>query len=188
MSKRREICKTIDYKGKAKNFILPMLGVPISQFSPYMIDCNIINEGFPKIVVIFDNIDDEPLKMLIYKLQSDYLFLDCEYDDDDKEVVMFFDIPKEFKKDFEAFVGGKYSKFSEDYKKRLTLYFGKKTCEEAGLVTMWDTINPTDKKRQEIADKYDISIDSIKELISIPNLEHEIYRTIEELKGFYGDK
>jgi hypothetical protein len=185
MSKRREINKLIQYKKKAKNFILPMLGIPISQYEPYIIDCNIIVEGFPKIVVIFDNVDDEPLKMLIYRLQSEYLFLDCEYDDDDREAVLFFDVPKEFKGDFELFIKGSYSKFSDVYKNRLIKYFGKVTCEDWGLVTMWDTIHPREHKRNQIAEKYGVEADQIIELISSPDLEHEIYKTIEELKEIY---
>jgi len=185
MSQRRRINELIKYKKKAKNFILPMLGIPPVQYEPYLIDCNIITEGFPKVVVIFDNIDDEPLKMLIYKLQSDYLFLDCEYGDDDKEVILFFDIPKEFKKDFECFIKGAYSQFSDAYKNKLTTYFRKETCEDWGLVSMWDTIYPKEHKRIQIAEKYGAKLEDIKELISSPDLEHEIYRTIEELKEAY---
>jgi len=185
MSKRREINQLIQYKKKSKNFILPMLGFPISQFEPHIIDCNIIVEGFPKIVVIFDNVDEEPLKMLIYKLQSDYLFLDCEYDDDDREVVLFFDVPKEFKSDFELFLTGSYSKMSDVYKNRLVQYFGKSTCEDWGLVTMWDTIYPKEHKKKQIAEKYGVDLDKISELISSPDIEHEIYKTIKELNIIY---
>jgi len=185
MSERRRINELIKYKKKAKIFVLSMLGIPPVQYEPYIIDCNIIIEGFPKIVVIFDNFDDEPLKMLIYKLQSDYLFVDCEYGDDDKEVIMYFDVPKEFKKDFECFIKGSYSKFSEAYKKRLITYFGKTTCEDWGLVSMYDTIYPKPHKQEQIAEKYGAKLEDIKELISSPDLEHEIYRTIEELKEVY---
>lgn len=185
MSQRREINRLIQYKKKAKNFILPMLGIPPIQYDPYIIDCSIIIEGFPKIVVIFDNLDDEPLKMLIYKLQSDYLFLDCEYADNDKEVILFFDIPKEYKKDFESFIKGAYSQFSKTYKDKLIQYFRKETCEEWGLVSMYDTIYPKEHKRAQIAEKYGADVKDIKELISSPDLEHEIYKTIEELKLIY---
>jgi hypothetical protein len=185
MSQRRQWNKLITYKKKAKNFILPMIGIPIVQYDPYIIDCNIIIDGFPKIVVIFDNIDDEPLKMLIYKLQSDYLFMDCEYGDDNKEIVLYFDVPKEFKSDFEKFIKGSYSEFSDEYKNRLTSYFGKETCEDWGLVTMWDTIYPKDNKKDQIAEKYGVDVKQIKELISSPDLEYEIYKTIEELNEIY---
>lgn len=187
MSQRREWNKLITYKKKAKNFILPMIGIPTVQYDPYLIDCNIIIGGFPKIVVIFDNIDDEPLKMLIYKLQSDYLFMDCEYGDDNKEIVLYFDVPKEFKNDFEKFIKGSYSEFSDEYKNRLTSYFGKETCEDWGLVTMWDTIYPKDNKKDQIAEKYGVDVKQIKELISSPDLEYETYKTIEELNEIYGN-
>lgn len=164
-----------------------MLDYNPSEYEPFIIDCNIIQEENPKLVVIFDNIDDDSLKMLVYKLQSIYLFEDCRYDDKDREVVLIFNIPKEYKKDFEMFTEGKYSKFSEKYKKRLISYFGKETCTEFAQFSMFDALYPTEKKRKERAqDLNHNNWEDIKELFSVPNLDYERYLTIKELEKIYG--
>lgn len=182
MSLRRQIIKDRDYKRKSKLFILPMLDYSLDEYEPYLIDCNIDLKD-NTIVVIFDNLDDDPLSMLIYKLQSSYLYLDSKFDDDDKEVVMFFEVPKEFKKDFIKFTQGKYSEFSEKYKKKLIGLFGKETSSVYAQFSMFDALYPTEEKRKERAEDlmYD-KWEDIKELFSVPKLEFEEYKCIDDLK------
>ena len=185
-SKRRSIIKNRNYKRKSKLFILPMLDYPLAEYEPYLIDCNIDYDP-EKLIVIFDNVDDDPLSMLIYKLQSSYLYLDCGYDDGDREVWLSFEIPKEFKKDFEKFTRGKYSEFSEKYKKLLIKHYGKETSAVYAQFSMFDALYPTEEKRKERAE--DLNYDrweDIKELFSVPTLEYEEYKSIEDLKLTYG--
>lgn len=187
MSFRRDIIESRDYKRKSKLFLLPMLDYPLDEYEPYLIDCNVVLDP-GKLVVIFDNLDDDPLSMLVYKLQSSYLYLDSNFDDDDKEVVMFFDIPKEFKEDFIRFTQGKYSEFSDKYKKKLISFFGKETSSVYAQFSMYDALYPTEEKRKERAG--DLGYDQwedIKELFSIPTLEYEEYKSIEDLKLIYGE-
>ena len=106
--------KSSTYKPRTKNFIFPMLDVDLIHVSKehnYLIGVYPIKDK-SQIVMVFDNIDFEPLKMDIYKLQNNPYYLDSKYDDDDKEVCLLFNIPKEYVEDFERYLQGKYSQFS----------------------------------------------------------------------------
>lgn len=189
MSERRRLLKEIDCKRRSKLFMLPILDVHIPHDSKYLIDVNIQTGGFPQIITIFDNIDDEELKMLIYKLQSGYQFIDCNYGDDDKEIVLFFDIQKEFQLDFELFTQGGYSRFSEKYKNRLLDYYDRGTCSTYAQFSMFDALYPTEKKRKERAEDLGYNKwEDIKELFSVPDLETEEYKTIDELNKWWYDR
>lgn len=182
MSKRREWIGSLNYKKQAKNFVLPMLDIKIAEYGPYLIDCCVEMGGFPQIVIILDNSESEQLKMLVYKLQLFYSYLDSDFDDDQKEIVMKFDVPVEYKKDFEHFLSGSYSKFSDLYKNKLIKLYGRETCAEFAKFSMFDVIHPTEKKRKERAESLNHNEwQDIKEVLSKPDLEFEEYKKIEEL-------
>ena len=128
--KRREWLKNIKYLKKSGIFLLPMLQTPIYS-EGWLIDVGFVQMGFPQIVISFDNVDDVPLKEDVHRLSMNYCYVDSEYGDEDKELHMFFDVPKEFKKDFELFTQGKYSEFSDRYKKILVDKYGN--TRERGL-------------------------------------------------------
>lgn len=195
MSLRREINRTLSYKRKSKNFLLPLLETPLihtNKDKNYLIDVLIVQSGFPQIVTIFDNIDYEPLSMDIYRLNNNSYYIDSNYDDDDKEVCLFFDIPSEYRNDYELFLRGKYSQFSHKYKQLLTKTYGSGRLntysEITGLphVSIYDAIYPTNDKRSAIAKSLECNVEDIVEVLSPPDLYLEEYRTIEQLKELYG--
>lgn len=189
MSLRREINNKIEYKNKSKNFLLPMLEVKLSD--KYLLDVGFIQGGFPQIVIIFENVDHETLKMDIYKLQNMYLYVDACYDDDDKEVCLFFDVPKEYLDDFDLFVQGKYSKFSEKFKQLLIRKFGNKRATginpKNGLptISMQSALYPVDSERRALANSLGVKLEYITEVLDPPNFKYEEYKSIEELKKLY---
>jgi len=195
MSYRREINKELKYKRKSKVFLLPLLQTPLLHINNevnYLIDVLIVQEGFPQIVVIFDNVDYEPLKMDIYKLQNCPEYIDAVFDDSDKEVVMFFDIPKDYREDFELFTQGKYSRFSHKYKEMLTKKYGESRMlsfsSETKLpnVSIYDAIYPTQERKEALSSALKCDIKEINdEVLSPPEVELEEYKTIEELKYTY---
>jgi len=195
MSLRREINKTIEYKRKTKNFLFPLLETTLIHTNKdinYLIDVLIVQGGFPQIVTIFDNIDYEPLAMDIYRLNNNNLYIDSNYDDDDKEVCLFFDIPSEFRNDYKLYIQGKYSQFSDKYKQLLTKTYGPGRMDSINEVTglphvsMYDAIYPTKDKRLAIANSLGCSVDDVVEVLSPPDINLEEYRTIEQLKELYG--
>ena len=196
-SRRRNWLKSIDYIKKSKVFLLPMLEVSLyhqggNDGVNHIIDVSFVQMGFPQIVIVFDNIDYIPLKEDTHRLAMCSHYVDSEYGDDNREIAMFFDVPKEYKKDFELFVQGKYSQFSDKYKALLVKSYGVK--REEGLspktllpnVNIYDAIHPTDELKKLMAKQLSTSnhrIDwrDIKEVLDPPNIELEEYKLIEEL-------
>ena len=102
-STRREKLSSSDYKKKSANFLLPMIDVKMyhrTEKTDYLIDVCFVQLGFPQIVIIFDNIDYEPLKADIQRFMMSPYFVDAEFGDDNKETILFFDVPKEYRIDF----------------------------------------------------------------------------------------
>lgn len=192
MSYRREVLKNNNCQKQSKHFLLPMIEVKLyhqSNTTNHLIDVCYLERGFPQIVLIFDNIDYEPLKMDIFKLQNNYSFIDCCYGDDIKEVCLFFEIPKEFRKDFELFKLGRYSEFSDKYKDILITTYGKNQAigysETTGLpnVSMFDILYPTELKKKALAEVLGVKYELIKEVMDPPNPDCEIYKEIKEFKA-----
>lgn len=198
MSLRRDILKNNKYKSKSKVFLLPMLKSPLLHVNNeinYLIDVQVVLGGFPQIVVIFENVDYEPLKMDIYKLQNVPYYLDADYGDDNKEVILFFDVPNNYKEDFELFVQGKYSRFSHSFKELLTKTYGEQRLldfsKESKLpnVSVYDAIYPTEERKKALSSALGCDVKDLNdEVLSPPDLEFEEYKNIEELKEKYGNK
>ncbi len=200
-SRRREYLKNIDYIKKSKAFLFPMLNTAIYHQKTntkgefilnHLIDVGFIQMGFPQIVVIFDNVDYIPLKEDVHRLSMSYCYVGSEYGDEDREVCMFFDIPKEFRKDFELFTQGKYSEFSSGYKDLLVKTYGSRRDEgvspKTGLpnINIYNAIYPTEALRKLLAkqlstDNAKVDWNEIDEVLSPPNIELEEFKTIEEL-------
>lgn len=192
-SKRREWLKGV--KKKSKAFLFPMLQTSLIHQNKdinYLIDVSFIQIGFPQIVLVFDNIDYIPLKEDIHRLSMHHCYIDVEYGDDDKEVCMFFDVPVEFKKDFELFTQGRYSQFSDKYKKVLTNIYTTK--RDSGVspstmlpnVSMYDVLYPTNDLKKLMAkqlstNNHIVDWTMINEVLDPPNIELEEFKTIEEL-------
>lgn len=189
-SKRRENLSSSDYKKKSANFLLPMLDVKMYHRTDkidYLIDVCFIQLGFPQIVVIFDNIDYEPLKEDIHRFMMNHNFVDAEYGDDDKEICLFFDVPKEYRIDFEFFTQGKYSQFSKKYKDLLISNYGimkeEGLSKDTGLpnVSMYEAINPSKEIKQIMGKELGVDWRIINEVLDSPNIELEEFKLIDEI-------
>jgi len=194
-SKRRELIDSLDYINKSQAFLLPMLETPMYHQNKdinYLIQVSFLQMGFPQIILIFDNIDYEPLKEDIHRLSMNYCYTGCEYGDDEKEICLFFDVPKEFRSDFEKFTSGSYSKFRSKFKDLLIKSHG--TRRQSGLsektflpnIGVYEAIYPDDKLRKLMArclstDNHIVNWLDIGEVLEAPNLEYEEFKTIEEL-------
>lgn len=203
MSRRREILGNIKgVKRRTKQFIVPMLEIPlmhVSKGKSYVIDVCVTTVGYPQVVYIFDNIDNEPLKMDIYRLQNHHDFVSIDYGDSEREVLVFMNIPLEYRHDFDTFVKGKYTRFSEKYKKLLIEKYsedrhtGFNKVDGLPNLSMKDVIDPEDDTRMRLARSLSSpgSIVSWRELIEVldaPDMKYETFRTVEELEEEYGIK
>lgn len=171
----------------------------ISEGKNYFIDLGFTTVGYPQIVYVFDNIDYEPLKMDIYKLQVHSEFADIAYGDDCKEIIVYMNVPKKFRTDFDKFLQGKYSEFSEEYKQLLVKKYGE--GRQTGInpknklpnVSVYDAICPGVDQIKLLADCLSargsrVDWRDIKEIVSSIDIDVEKFKTIEELEEEYGIK
>lgn len=179
---------------KTTLFLLPILELCYKDFAfgakNYLINCHIENLQNPKIICILSNRFDkpeEPFISLLQRLSYHYSFSESWYDNENEEIVFSFDVNKKFLKDYEYFLQGRYSLFSDDLKKRLVTAYGAVTGPKH-LVNIWDAIYPSDKKRMAIAENLGINVELMPfgEVFDPPEIEIERYYTINDLKLKYG--
>lgn len=202
MSTRRKIIKDNNLRiKKSKIFITPMLRQNFmheGKNNSYHIDTSLY--GTNQFMLTFDNVDHEPLKMDIYKLQNHTEFCDIGYGDNNKEINILMNIPKEFQSDYEKFLDGKYSKFGMVYKALLVKKYGDERHEgfnernHLPNLSVFDVIYPNENSRERLAESLSIGNSKIIfdnkdiEIIDSPDLELETFKTIEELINIYGSK
>ncbi len=187
MLKKKEKKNGSNYINKSKIFLLPMLNCKLYHINEkinYLIDVNFAQMGFPQIILIFDNIDYEPLKEDAHRLSMIPEYVAAEFADDNKEIIMYFDIPLKYRKDFELFVKGAYSEFSEEYKKLLVEKYGNtrltgfSETTELPNVGVYDVIYPLKETKKQFAKILMVKPELIKEVLDPPNLEEEEFKEI----------
>lgn len=184
MNRRREI------ENKKKNyccsFILPMVGVNYKNLPTNFINAYITSDY--GINMVFDKTEDYDVIFYHYvdNLKTKNVYLNNHLEEED-EVILKFNIPKLYHEEFELFKIGKYSQFDNNYKKLLVSYFGQKSMKDSHLVYEYNVIYPQDFKRQQIAERlYDSrdlkeGLKFITEVLDTPDLNKEIFKTIDEL-------
>lgn len=188
MSLRKKIIQKKKLKSnKTRQFLVPLLGYPLSYYTNHFIEAYIIVDDDPRLVCIFDNIDNEDLNIHLIRLENHHCFNKSFKDDKNKELVYVFDIDGIFQKDFKKFLEGKYSELSGRMRAILEKEYGKTTVLDSHVATMFDTLYPTPRKIKMLADHLGVEEKEIVEVLDKPNIDNEIYRNIEEFKTFYGD-
>lgn len=134
-------------------YLLPMLGYPESFFpKESFISAYILENPEKKLVLCFDNYISEEFTDMINKLQNHKDFFSIDYDDNEREVVVIFTIPKDREIDYNLFKIGRYTKLSNEYKEILLEYHGRKSG--AGkCIMMIDSLYPDHMAKQYRADK-----------------------------------
>ena len=192
---RREIISEfvkLGIKKRARNFILPMiesLSISNSEYGLSLLDVNIIIED-RQAVLIFDNkSDDDSFKTLIYKLTCHHSYIEesSRFGDYSNELILNFRIPDEYKEDFDKFILGKYSKFSDKFKNRLkSVHNQHETSEHVGFYSWYDGLHPSENKIMERANELGFkNWKEIRELWSVPDIKYEIFYDIDELRSIY---
>ena len=191
---------------KTRKFLLHVLELHKYRYDvPEFIECYLKDvDSEPKLVLCFQNKsfqegeeDETGYKMLIHLLNLHPLILDdeCKTDDDDKELILTFKFPKEYLKDLQKFLNGDYSQLSTKFKEEMAKrQFYKKDAiftegtTSAGLpmVTIHEVLNPTETKIKAYQHRLKASLPK-PEILSIPNLELELYKPINQFKIQYGN-
>lgn len=99
----------------------------------------------------------------------------CGIQDGKHLVMMVFQVPKKYAKDYILFKAGKYSQFSDDYKKLFNRYTSNERAEPIES-TIWRVLVKHKQLRRELIEFFgdDVKFDSEDELwgIALPKYEH----------------
>jgi hypothetical protein len=178
--------KRIEIEGRDRRltntFVLPMVGLNHKTLPNNFINSYILDDY--KVVAVYDKNTDynDIFAHHLNRVLDNNKHL-IEYQDLDDEIDIFFKIPEEFKDDFDLYLLGKYSEFSDDFKAVLTSFFGIKTIKEGHTVSVHNTIYPEDFKRKLIAEHLSyknsvIDYTLIKEVLDRPNLDKERFKQL----------
>lgn len=179
---------------KTTLFLLPILDVYYKDFlyanKQFLINCHLDLE-MSELIVILNNEDSEfePLTALIYRLTNDSLFSESYTDNEDKEIILTFDLTKGWLSDLNKFKKGAYSKFSDVLKRKLVKYYGEGSSTDHKS-TIYDSIYPTDEKKKLLISflGVDVPVSELTEVMDKPNLEIEQYKNLKQLQEIYGVK
>jgi hypothetical protein len=165
---------------KSTIFILPMLG---GKRQDYLFDKNFINcyladevsfKDYSKIILSYRFSGHSSFDMF-EKTVSAHPYYEAEYEPDGYHVNYVFSIPKEYEEDYKLFIDGRYSEFSDDYKKQILKFHSfKKDGSTGGILYK-------SKERREVvleslydrADRNQFPADA--ELYSRPKLHEETF-------------
>ena len=157
------VINTVKYN-KTVHFLLPMLGLQLGYFST-LVNCYISDKNRP-------DIDNYHL-FLLYKYKDDKIRgiegFRTEYRTDDGHMYVFR-IHPDFEEDYLKFILGKYSEFSEGYKKQINRLLPKPVPNQ----NVFKVIMKTPEAKKVIEERIGQSIGN-QEVMSIPNMDEEIY-------------
>ena len=165
---------SIAKRTKASLFILPMLSGTRATyfFDKKLVNCFVGTEMHSNTIVLLYRFSGD-LKFVQFEdsLKNMEIFKTSE-DPSTKTVLYIFNVPGEHLEDFCHFINGKYSKFSESYKKRILKFHN--VGKESTIGKILYRSKSRKKQLEEVLD-LNIKIDKDAELYSIPKLEEEIY-------------
>lgn len=185
MNKRRKL-ESSNKKNWCCSFILPMVEINYNNLPRNFINAYISKDY--EVFMVFDKTQDYDVVFyhFLENIKNKNTALKEVLDGDD-EIVFRFNIPKKYFSDFNLFIQGKYSKFADVYKKVLIKYFGQVSISHNYEASVYNTINPQDFKRLQIAerlyDKRDIreGLKLIDEVLDIPDMERELFKPLQSI-------
>lgn len=180
---------------KTTLFLLPILDVYYKDFifaeKEYLINCHINLELSELILILHNEEDYEPILSLIYRLTNDSLFSESYTDNENREIILSFDLSRGWESDLNKFAKGRYSLFSEQLKKKIGKYYGKGSAIDH-KASMWDSINPSDEKKKALIEFLgvddDVDITELTEVMDKPTMTIEEYKNLKQLQEIYGVK
>ena len=182
--------RRIELEGKTLNFsarlILPMVDINFKNLPNNFIN-SYITDNY-EVVIVFDKTEEDSrfIHFLDYTKGNGY-YRDKSEDED--ELSLYYTVLEKDHINIDAFKVGRYSEFTEEFKKKICSYHGIKSNKEDYTAYTHDVIYPLDFKRRQIAERLfkpeDINqgIKLIREVLDKPDLDKEIYKTIQQLQN-----
>lgn len=170
------------YFQKSHTFLYPLLGLP-KNYGPvnrlpkktFIAAPNFLKPEDMKILVVYDRSTDTFWTNYVQKIMMKDKNLEAVFEiEDSNEIVFIFNLSK-FESDYNCFLEGKYSKFSNDARKKISTYFGVHTSEWAYLesflypekyfkayANILEIDEETLREVGELCDKYDLEKETFK--------------------------
>lgn len=143
-------------------------------------DLHIVNP----VLLLFKPDDMDTFQMFVEEEYKRSRYLVEDYDYIGGYVVLVYKFPEEFNSDFQLFLEGKYSKFSDKFRKiypkiiKIVDEYGRRHDE---LSSQYRIIYKTDDWKEQIEKDYNVLIDKDQEYWSVPDMSRETLK-IEEFK------
>jgi len=173
LCKMTEELWAVDKKTRSYTYIFPMLGNNAKEFN-FVVNCFIGDRNKPEL---------ENKIFLLLKFSGEKRFEEYEkyikmypnyggnYDPDNTHVMYYFEVPEKYKKEYELFKKGKYSIFSDEYKRKIFKFHNIGSKSDVGKV-----LYRTEDKFREWERKVGQKIDRNQEIGSIPDTKVEIFQ------------
>lgn len=168
-------------RNRSYTYILPMLGTKLAEFK-FLKQCFIEDKTKPElqdkifILLALNEQDNEWIASYEGTLQVNKLY-HYHYKCDDIHTMYVFDVPKIRKEDYICFKKGRYSRFSDKYKRHVLSFHSLGMRSEVGKV-----LYRAEDKYVEIEKLVGQPIDRKQEIGNMPDFNEETY--CEEMKVF----
>jgi len=179
-NRRREYIKENNLKITYTTlFLLPIFGIGGKKNTPSNFISSYLTDNDTNIAIVFDK-DNECDVILDLKYNKYYLY-DEVYDD---EYVIFMKIPPKYEVDVNLFKIGRWSKLSNLLKGQI-VETHTRIVGNGKYLTVADAVFPDKQAREYRAEELDIKVEDLPngEVISVPDMEKERFKNIEELYG-----
>lgn len=172
IKRKKHYTISIAKRTKSSIFLLPMLGGNrrLYFWNKLFLNCFIATEEDKDCIALLYRWSSAPIFLKFEKALSKFKSFRRRYDPTPNCVMFVFDIPKPQKRNYKKFLRGQYSKLSSNYKIHLLEFHDKDMNDTLGQVLF-----KTEKRRQSLEAKLDVSLPEDSELLSIINVEDETY-------------
>ena len=163
---------SIAKRTKATTFIMPMLpgNKKLYFWNKLFVNCFIATPEDEQCIAMLFRWSGDLRYIKFEKILSQVNNFRRRYDPSPNYVMFVFDIPKGFEREYRAFILGKYSKFSRDYKLDILDFHNLDIENEIGQILF-----KSDKRRKLLEERLDAEIPEKSELLSIIQVEDETF-------------
>jgi len=163
---------SIAKRTKASTFLMPMMpGTRKLYFwNKLFINCFIATDEDEKCIALLFRWSSDLRFIKFEKLISSFKMFRRRYDPNPNLVMFVFDIPQGYERDYRAFILGKYSKLSREYKIDVLDFHSADIQDEIGQIMF-----KSNKRKELLETKLGAKLPENSELLSILDVKTETY-------------
>ena len=154
-------------------YVTPMLGHTYTQFVEYIRGCFIGDKSRPDlnrhIFLLCDYEGTEDYFKFEEFLTKHKHFKEC-YDPDNYSVIFVFNVPEEYQSEYDSLMRGEYSKFSDEYKRKIVKFWNLLSNHKYFKVLYKDP-----SRREELEEELGTVLPANAELLSTLDYNIEMY-------------